>query len=215
MPPKTRRATSRTPTRFWRPSDGSAPARRRLRTSATRRSTSALRRRRVCSWSASRGAGSTAGTRWRARTWSSTGLRSSLASSRTAKTVEQRIDELRELLTQWGHAYHVVDDPVVDDATYDRHYDELVELETAHPELVTADSPTQRVGAPPSERFRKVEHLAPMGSLEKVTTEEALVKWAHDVRARLDVPGDDVAWVIEPKIDGSAVSLVYEDGVLA
>ena len=129
-------------------------------------------------------------------------------------TAEARAAELRELLTQWGHAYHVLDDPVVDDATYDRHYDELVELERADADLVVADSPTQRVGAPPSDKFRKVDHLAPLGSLEKVTTEEALVKWAQDVCNRLDVPGDHVRWVIEPKIDGSAISLVYENGVL-
>jgi DNA ligase (NAD+) len=132
----------------------------------------------------------------------------------SSATAEARAAELRELLTQWGHAYHVLDEPVVDDATYDRHYDELVELEAADPGLVVPDSPTQRVGAPPSDKFRKVDHLAPMGSLEKVTTEEALVKWAHDVCNRLDVPGDQVAWVIEPKIDGSAISLVYEEGVL-
>ena len=132
----------------------------------------------------------------------------------SSATAEARAADLRELLTEWGHAYHVLDDPIVDDATYDRHYDELVELEAANPELVVRDSPTQRVGAPPSDKFRKVDHLAPMGSLEKVTTEEALVKWAHDVCGRLDVPGDQVRWVIEPKIDGSAISLVYEDGVL-
>jgi DNA ligase (NAD+) len=129
-------------------------------------------------------------------------------------TAEARAADLRELLTDWGHAYHVLDEPLVDDATYDRHYDELVELEAANPELVVPDSPTQRVGAPPSDKFRKVDHLAPMGSLEKVTTEEALVKWAQDVCNRLDVPRDQVRWVIEPKIDGSAISLVYEDGVL-
>jgi DNA ligase (NAD+) len=136
-----------------------------------------------------------------------------LTSSRTAP--KERAAELRDLLTRWGHAYHVLDDPVVEDAAYDRAYDELVELEREHPELVTPDSPTQRVGAPPSEKFRKVEHIAPMGSLEKVTTEEALVKWAQDVCKRLDVPGAEVAWVIEPKIDGSAVSLVYENGLLS
>ena len=70
--------------------------------------------------------------------------------------------------------------------TYDRAYDELVALEQAHPELVTPDSPTQRVGAPPSDRFPKVQHLEPMGSLEKVTTDEAVEKWAEDVRKRLD-----------------------------
>ncbi len=124
-----------------------------------------------------------------------------------------RAAELRELLNRWGHEYHVLDDPSIDDATYDRHYDELVELERAHPDLVTPDSPTQRVGAPPSERFIKVEHLTPMGSLEKVTTGEALAKWAEDVRKRLD-SDEPVAYVIEPKIDGSAISLVYEEGVL-
>jgi DNA ligase (NAD+) len=124
-----------------------------------------------------------------------------------------RAAELRGLLARWSHAYHVLDDPEVDDPTYDRHYDELEDLERAHPDLVTPDSPTQRVGAPPSERFRKVQHLTPMGSLEKVTTAEALEKWADDVRKRLD-SDEPVAYVIEPKIDGLAISLTYEDGVL-
>jgi DNA ligase (NAD+) len=124
-----------------------------------------------------------------------------------------RAAELRSLLARWSHAYHVLDDPEVDDATYDRHYDELEALEAEHPELVTPDSPTQRVGAPPSERFTKVTHLAPMGSLEKVTTAEGLTKWADDVRKRLD-SDEPVAYVIEPKIDGLAISLTYEDGVL-
>jgi DNA ligase (NAD+) len=126
---------------------------------------------------------------------------------------ETRAAELRDLLTRWGHAYHVLDDPAVDDTTYDRHYDELTALEAEHPELVTPDSPTQRVGAPPSDRFQKVRHLAPMGSLEKVTTDEGLLKWAEDVRKRLD-SDEPVAYVLEPKIDGLAISLTYEDGVL-
>ena len=102
--------------------------------------------------------------------------------------------------------------PELSDAAYDVLYDELVALEEEHPELVTPDSPTQRVGAPPAEGFRKVEHLSPMGSLEKVTTAEALAKWADDVRKRLGTD-EPVAYVLEPKIDGSAVSLVYENGV--
>jgi DNA ligase (NAD+) len=89
-----------------------------------------------------------------------------------------------------------------------------VELERADPRLVTPDSPTQRVGAPPSERFLKVPHLAPMGSLEKVTTDEALFKWGEDVRKRLG-SDEPVAYVLEPKIDGSAISLVYERGAFA
>jgi DNA ligase (NAD+) len=125
----------------------------------------------------------------------------------------RRAAALRELLARWSYEYYVLDDPSAEDASYDRHYDELVELERAHPELVTRDSPTQRVGAPPSERFQKVDLLAPMGSLEKVTTDEVLFKWADDVRRRLD-SDEPVAYVVEPKIDGSAISLVYERGVL-
>ncbi len=133
-----------------------------------------------------------------------------MASSRTL----DRAAELRGLLRRYGHAYHVLDEPEVDDAEYDRLYDELVELERDLPdEQIPPDSPTRRVGAPPSDRFRKVDHLAPMGSLEKVTTGETLLKWADDVRKRLD-SDEPVAYVIEPKIDGSAVSLVYENGLL-
>jgi DNA ligase (NAD+) len=125
-----------------------------------------------------------------------------------------RAAELRDLLNRWLHEYHVLDEPSVDDATYDRAYDELVELEREHPELVTPDSPTQRVGATASTKFQKVRHLTAMGSLEKVTTDEAIEKWAEDVRKRL---GEDasVAYVLEPKIDGLAINLAYEAGVFA
>ncbi len=112
------------------------------------------------------------------------------------------------------YRYHVLDDPEISDAEYDRVFDELQRLEAENPDLAAPDSPTQRVGAPPSDKFRKVEHLTPMGSLEKVTTDETLAKWAEDVRKRLD-SDEPVAYVTEPKIDGSAVSLVYENGVFA
>ncbi len=82
-------------------------------------------------------------------------------------------------MTQLDHhlyRYHVLDDPEISDAEYDRLYDELKELEAEHPELDDPSSPTHRVGAPPSEKFQKVEHLSPMGSLEKVTTDEALAE---------------------------------------
>ena len=127
--------------------------------------------------------------------------------------VEARVAELRTLLTRWGYEYYVLDSPSVEDAAYDRLFDELLALERAHPELVRPDSPSQRVGAAPSEGFRKVEHLEPMGSLEKVTSAEALAKWAEDVRRRLD-SDEPVAYIIEPKIDGLAVNLTYEKGVL-
>jgi DNA ligase (NAD+) len=122
-----------------------------------------------------------------------------------------KVAELRRLVEHHNYRYHVLDDPEVEDAVYDALYDELKALEDAHPDLVTADSPTQRVGGAPAAGFRKVEHLLPMGSLEKVTTAEALEKWGDDVRRRLGTD-EPVAWVIEPKIDGSAISLVYEQG---
>jgi DNA ligase (NAD+) len=128
--------------------------------------------------------------------------------------VAERADELRRELDHHLYRYHVLDDPEISDAAYDRLYDELVRLEEEHPELVDATSPTQRVGAPPSDRFTKVRHVRPMGSLEKVTTDEALLKWGEDIRKRLGTD-EPVAYVIEPKIDGLAVNLTYENGVLA
>jgi DNA ligase (NAD+) len=133
-------------------------------------------------------------------------------SSRTAAPAA-RADELRRLIAHHNYRYHVLDDPEIDDGAYDVLFDELRALEDEHPGLVTSDSPTQRVGAPPAAGFTKVAHLSPMGSLEKVTTREALEKWADDVRKRLGTD-EPVAYVLEPKIDGSAVSLVYEGGVL-
>jgi DNA ligase (NAD+) len=133
--------------------------------------------------------------------------------TRTQKDVQKRLDELRDEVNHHLHRYHVLDEPEISDAEYDQLYDELKALEEEHPDLITPDSPTQRVGAPPSERFRKVEHLTPMGSLEKVTDDESLFKWADDVRKRLD-SDEPVAYVIEPKIDGLAVSLTYENGLL-
>src|ERR671932_841311 len=129
------------------------------------------------------------------------------------KDVQARLDEVRAELNHHLYRYHVLDDPEISDAEYDRLFDELKALEDDHPDLITPDSPTQRVGAPPSDRFQKVEHLSPMGSLEKVTDDESLFKWAEDVRKRLD-SDEPVAYVIEPKIDGLAVSLTYENGVL-
>jgi DNA ligase (NAD+) len=133
-----------------------------------------------------------------------------LASSKTASRAK-RAAELREVLDYHLYRYHVLDDPEITDAEYDALYDELVRLEEASPDLVTSDSPTQRVGAPPSDKFQKVEHPSPMGSLEKVTTGEALAKWHQDVCKRLDT--DEVRYVTEPKIDGLSINLIYEDGV--
>jgi DNA ligase (NAD+) len=129
------------------------------------------------------------------------------------KDIQARLDELRETVSHHLYRYHVLDDPEISDAEFDRLFDELRGLEEEYPDLITPDSPTQRVGAPPSERFQKVRHLSPMGSLEKVANDESLVKWAEDVHKRLD-SDEPVAYVIEPKIDGLAINLTYENGVL-
>src|SRR6478736_7503429 len=133
--------------------------------------------------------------------------------SMATKAVDKRAEELREQVDHHLYRYHVLDDPEISDAEYDRLFDELKALEDEHPDLITPDSPTQRVGAPPSERFQKAQHLTPMGSLEKVTDSESLFKWADDVRKRLD-SDEPVAYVIEPKIDGLAINLTYEGGRL-
>jgi DNA ligase (NAD+) len=137
-----------------------------------------------------------------------------LTTSSGAPDRAARAAELRELLLRAQIAYYVEDAPIMEDAVYDVLYDELAALEAEHPELLTADSPTLRVGAPLSDRFRKVRHLSPMGSLDKVTTDAALEKWVDDVRKRLGTD-EPIAFVLEPKIDGSAINLVYEDGVFA
>ncbi len=129
------------------------------------------------------------------------------------KATQARVDDLRKQLEYHLYRYHVLDEPEISDAEYDQIYDQLKALEEEHPELITPDSPTQRVGAPASGRFQKVQHLTPMGSLEKVTTDEALEKWAEDVRKRL-ATDEPVAYVTEPKIDGLAINLTYEDGLL-
>jgi DNA ligase (NAD+) len=133
-------------------------------------------------------------------------------SSRTkAKSEEARVAELRDTVDYHLYRYHVLDEPEIPDAEFDRLWDELLELEREHPELQSPDSPTQRVGAPPSDKFAKVEHPTPMGSLEKVTTDEQLEKWHGDVVKRLGT--DEVRYVTEPKIDGLSINLLYEDGV--
>jgi DNA ligase (NAD+) len=132
--------------------------------------------------------------------------------SSRATTPKARAAELRERLNEASSAYYVDDEPIISDVEFDRLYDELQALEEDHPDLVTPDSPTQRVGATPSDRFSKVEHLVPMGSLDKVTSDETLGKFADDVRKRLGTD-EPVSYLVEPKIDGLAVSLLYENGV--
>lgn len=124
-----------------------------------------------------------------------------------------RVESLREQIRYHNYRYYVLDEPVISDAEYDALMRELRNLEAAHPELVTPDSPTQRVGAPPSEQFAKVQHAVPMLSLANAFDEAGIRAW-YDRTLRMlgsDVP---VAFVVEPKIDGLAVTLIYRDGVL-
>ncbi|REJ36488.1 MAG: DNA ligase (NAD(+)) LigA [Bacillota bacterium] len=123
-----------------------------------------------------------------------------------------RIKELREQINYHNYRYYVLDDPVISDAEFDQLMRELERLEAEHPELVTPDSPTQRVGAPPSEAFATVEHRVPMLSLANAFSPEELR--AFDARARKLAEVDRLEYVCEPKLDGLAVSLVYENGVL-
>jgi DNA ligase (NAD+) len=123
-----------------------------------------------------------------------------------------RAADLRRLLERANHAYYVLDRPDLSDAEYDRLFRELQELEAAHPELRTPDSPTHRVGAEPSTAFRKHRHLVPMLSLANAFTEAELTEW-EERNARLAPEVRQAGYTLEVKIDGAAVSLTYEDGI--
>ncbi len=123
-----------------------------------------------------------------------------------------RVEKLRSQIRAHAHRYYVLDAPVVADAEYDALVKELEQLETNHPELITADSPTQRVGAPASDLFASVDHLRPLFSLDNVEAEEELNAWEQRIVRQAGVVPD--AYTCELKIDGLAVVLVYEDGLL-
>lgn len=127
--------------------------------------------------------------------------------------VEARLAELRALIHYHNYRYHVLDDPEIADVEYDALFDELLALEADHPELVSADSPSQRVGGAPLDGFRTVSHERPMLSLEKCTTTAELEDWLQRCRTRLD-DSAPIRLACEPKIDGVAVALVYERGIL-
>jgi DNA ligase (NAD+) len=125
-------------------------------------------------------------------------------------SVERRVAELREKIEKANYEYHALDRPTISDEAYDALMRELQSLEAAHPELVTPESPTQRVGAPASRRFAPVQHAAPMLSLSNAFSEEELR--AFDQRVRKLLGRDDVGYVCELKIDGLAMNLTYDDG---
>lgn len=122
-----------------------------------------------------------------------------------------RIDELREQLHQHNHLYYVLDAPDIPDVEYDRLLRELQGLEAQHPELFDANSPSQRVGSPILDKFSSVEHLVPMLSLDNVFSEDELIAFEQRLQERLDSE-DSINFTCEPKLDGIAVSLLYEQG---
>jgi DNA ligase (NAD+) len=132
-------------------------------------------------------------------------------------TAEDRAAELRRTLDHHNHRYYVIDDPEISDSDYDALLNELRDIEAEHPELRTPDSPTQRTGADPLDKFEQVRHLQPMLSLANARNEEEMAAWvlrSERYLARQGVEMGDVRFVTEPKVDGLAISLVYEDGVL-
>ncbi|HEY9738455.1 MAG TPA: NAD-dependent DNA ligase LigA [Trichocoleus sp.] len=129
------------------------------------------------------------------------------------QAVEIRLQELRSQLQKASYAYYVLDDPFLEDEVYDRLYRELQELETVHPDLVTADSPTQRVGEKPATQFTSVRHNIPLYSLENAFDLKEFQTWEERWR-RLAPDAGSVGYVAELKIDGSALALTYENGLL-
>ncbi|PKN45994.1 MAG: DNA ligase (NAD(+)) LigA, partial [Deltaproteobacteria bacterium HGW-Deltaproteobacteria-16] len=126
--------------------------------------------------------------------------------------VRQRLQSLRQELNLHAHRYYVLDDPILADAEYDRLFQELLALEQQHPELITADSPSQRVGGAPLAQFRTVPHTIPMLSLENAFDGDALVEFEERLFRFLQ-SREPITYVTEPKLDGLAVELVYEDGL--
>ncbi|MEW6692432.1 MAG: NAD-dependent DNA ligase LigA [Pseudomonadota bacterium] len=131
----------------------------------------------------------------------------------SADSLRQRLLELRREIARHDHAYYVLNAPLIPDAEYDRLMRELREIEAAHPEWVTPDSPSQRVGGAPQAGFAEVRHAVPMLSLDNAMGEDELADFDRRVRERLGTD-DAVEYNAEPKIDGLAISLRYEDGLL-
>ncbi|MCM8745744.1 NAD-dependent DNA ligase LigA [Thermomicrobium sp. CFH 73360] len=137
---------------------------------------------------------------------------SATTQDRVPPEVRRRVDELRRLIHRYNYEYYVLNAPTISDAEYDALMLELRRLEEQYPELITPDSPTQRVGAPPAEGFATVQHEIPMLSLANVFSDGEIRAWAQRVYRLSN--RSDIEFVTEPKVDGLAVSIVYENGVL-
>ncbi|MFQ5666839.1 MAG: NAD-dependent DNA ligase LigA [Candidatus Binatia bacterium] len=132
----------------------------------------------------------------------------------SAPDVAREIEQLRQTINFHNYRYHVLDDPVISDQEYDRMFRRLLELEEAWPTLRSPTSPTQRVGAPPADKFETVRHALPMLSLNNAMSEEEFREFDERVRRTLKTDGP-IEYVAEPKLDGVAIELVYEEGKLA
>jgi DNA ligase (NAD+) len=128
--------------------------------------------------------------------------------------VEKEIIELRQQIEKHNFQYHVLDDPLISDADYDQLFRRLADLEKAHPELRSPDSPTQKVGAPPLDKFTTVQHTLPMLSLNNATDPEEMAEFEARIQRFLK-NSEPIEYVVEPKIDGVAVELIYENGRFA
>ena len=124
--------------------------------------------------------------------------------------VPRRLEQIRGELRRHSHLYYVESRPEIDDAQYDRIFGELRALEAAHPDLITADSPTQRVGVEPHSAFPNAEHIVPMLSLDSTQDSAEVRRFAERVRRGLE---DEPGYILEPKLDGASIELVYEDGL--
>ena len=129
-------------------------------------------------------------------------------------SLQQQIDTLRQDLRRYEYEYHVLDNPTIPDAEYDRLFHQLKALEAAHPELITADSPTQRVGAKPLSGFAQIRHEIPMLSLDNVFSDEEFYAFVKRIEDRLIRLPEPLTFCCEPKLDGLAVSILYVNGVL-
>lgn len=129
-------------------------------------------------------------------------------------SLQQQIDTLRQDLRRYEYEYHVLDNPTIPDAEYDRLFHQLKALEAAHPELITADSPTQRVGAKPLSGFAQIRHEIPMLSLDNAFSDEEFYAFVKRIEDRLIRLPESLTFCCEPKLDGLAVSILYVNGVL-
>ena len=129
-------------------------------------------------------------------------------------SLQQQIDTLRQDLRRYEYEYHVLDNPTIPDAEYDRLFHQLKALETTHPELITADSPTQRVGAKPLSGFAQIRHEIPMLSLDNAFSDEEFYAFVKRIEDRLIRLPEPLTFCCEPKLDGLAVSILYVNGVL-